>query len=513
FRIQGHYIYSELHNSQSLLYRQCSNVTEKDEISDYSKILFRDNHQPVLYQVLDQKNTAHIQCLHNYYRAGSRSIIICPLKQGKELLGLLEISSHEPGYLQPFHISKIEPAVPLFKISLEKSLEQLNSQVEELIKKKFTAVQPAVEWKFTEVSLNYLVSHYKQSDTRLERIVFEQVYPFFGAIDVRNSSTARSKAVQADLLEQLELAAVVIRKAQQEQSFPILYELLNKIEKYKSAVAETLRSNEEMAVYDFLQGQLLAVFNHLLETEPAVKVETETYFASLDPQRQYLYRHRKEYEQSIARINETLARFVDREQQAAQKIYPHYFERFITDGLEFNMFMGQSISPRKKMDEIYLRNLKMWQLTMMVKAARVTAQLEQELPMPLRTTQLILASNQPLTICFRTEERKFDVDGVGNTRYEIIKKRIDKVHIRNSDERLTQPGMVAIVYTQAKDATEYKEYIEFLQHKELLQPGIESLDLEELQGVSGLKALRVAIRPDLPGTLAVIAKETKLVVE
>ena len=513
FRIQGHYIYSELHNNQSLLYRQCSTAEEKDEISDYSKILFRDNHQPVLYQVLDHKNTAHIQCLHNYYRAGSRSIIICPLKQGKELLGLLEISSHEPGYLQPYHISKIEPAVPLFKISLEKSLEQLNNLVEELIKKKFTAVQPAVEWKFTEVSLNYLISHHKQADTRLERIVFEQVYPFFGAIDVRNSSLARSKAVQADLLEQLELAAAVIRKAQQGLSFPILNELENKIEKYSTAVAVTLRSNEEMAVYDFLQGQLLAVFNHLLETEPAVKEETETYFANLDPQRQYLYKHRKEYEQSIARINETLARFVDREQLAAQKIYPHYFERFITDGLEFNMFMGQSISPRKKMDEIYLRNLKMWQLTVMVKAARVTAQLEQELPMPLRTTQLILASNQPLTICFRTEERKFDVDGVGNTRYEIIKKRIDKVHIRNSEERLTQPGMIAIVYTQAKDAAEYKEYIEFLQQKDLLQPGVENLDLEELQGVSGLKALRVAIQPASMETMALQAKETKLAVD
>jgi len=423
---------------------------------------------------------------------------------------LLEISSHEPGYLQPFHISKIEAAVPLFKISLEKSLEQLNSQVEELIKKKFTAVQPAVEWKFTEVSLNYLISHHKQSDTRLERIVFEQVYPFYGAIDVRNSSTARSKAVQADLLEQLELAAVVIRKAQQGLTFPILNDLENKIEKYSTAVADTLRSNEEMAVYDFLQGQLLAVFNHLLETEPAVKAETETYFASLDPQRQYLYRHRKEYEQSIARINETLARFVDREQLAAQKIYPHYFERFITDGLEFNMFMGQSISPRKKMDEIYLRNLKMWQLTMMVKAARLTAQLELELPMPLRTTQLILASSQPLTICFRTEERKFDVDGVGNTRYEIIKKRIDKVHIKNSEERLTQPGMIAIVYTQAKDAGEYKEYIEFLQQKELLQPGVENLDLEELQGVSGLKALRVSIQPDKTNGAEAMNKHTLL---
>lgn len=513
FRIQGHYIYSELHNSQSLLFRQCISPAEKDEISDYSKILFRDNHQPVLYQALDQKNTAHIQCLHNYYRAGSRSIIICPLKQGKELLGLLEISSHEPGYLQPFHISKIEPAVPLFKISLEKSLEQLNAQVEELIKKKFTAVQPAVEWKFTEVSLNYLVNHYKQSDTRLERIVFEQVYPFFGAIDVRNSSTARSKAVQADLLEQLELASVVIRKAQQGLSFPILKELETKIGKYKAAVADTLRSNEEMAVYDFLQGQLLAVFNHLLETEPAVKPETEAYFSSLDSQRQYLYKYRKQYEQSIALINETLARFADREQIAAQKIYPHYFERFITDGLEFNMYMGQSISPRKKMDEIYLRNLKMWQLTMMVKAARVTAKLEQELPMPLRTTQLILANNQPLTICFRTEERKFDVDGVGNTRYEIIKKRIDKVHIRNSEERLTQPGMIAIVYTQARDAGEYKEYIEFLQQKELLQPGVENLDLEELQGVSGLKALRVAIQPDKSNEVVAVKKAAKLIAD
>lgn len=513
FRIQGHYIYSELHNSQSLLYRQCTSTAEKDEISDYSKILFRDNHQPVLYQALDQKNTAHIQCLHNYYRAGSRSIIICPLKQGKELLGLLEISSHEPGYLQPFHISKIEPAVPLFKISLEKSLEQLNTQVEELIKKKFTAVQPAVEWKFTEVSLNYLVNHYTQSDTRLERIVFEQVYPFFGAIDVRNSSTARSKAVQADLLEQLELASAVIRKAQQGLSFPILKELETKISKYISAVTDTLRSNEEMAVYDFLQGQLLAVFNHLLETEPAVKTETEDYFACLDPQRQYLYRHRKEYEQSIARINETLARFADREQVAAQKIYPHYFERFITDGLEFNMYMGQSISPRKKMDEIYLRNLKMWQLTMMVKAARLTAQLEQELPMPLRTTQLILASSQPLTICFRTEERKFDVDGVGNTRYEIIKKRIDKVHIKNSGERLTQPGMIAIVYTQARDAGEYKEYIEFLQQKELLQPGVENLDLEELQGVSGLKALRVAIQPEKTKEAEAMNKQSLLIAD
>ncbi len=98
-----------------------------------------------------------------------------------------------------------------------------------------------------------------------------------------------------------------------------------------------------------------------------------------------------------------------------------------------------------------------------------------------------------MSVTFRTEERKFDVDGTYNIRYEIVKKRIDKVRIRDTNERLTQPGKIAIVYSQAKDAAEYTEYIEFLQSQGLLKPGIEKYDLEELQGVSGLKALRVDV--------------------
>ena len=59
-----------------------------------------------------------------------------------------------------------------------------------------------------------------------------------------------------------------------------------------------------------------------------------------------------------------------------------------------------------------------------------------------------------------------------------------------------QPGKIAIVYSQAKEANEYLEYIEFLQNQKLLKPGIEKYDLEELQGVSGLRALRVDVNFD-----------------
>jgi hypothetical protein len=406
---------------------------------------------------------------------------------------MLEIMSETAGQLKPAYINKLEPAIPLFTLGCEKTLEELNNEVDRIIKKKFTAVQPAVEWKFTEVALNYIVKQQEKEHAIIERITFPDVYPLYGAIDVRNSSTERSHAIQRDIVEQLELALSVIKKAQTETPFPLLQEIEFKIEKYIHAASDVLQSEEEMSINDFMQGQVLSVFRHLHHTEPAVKNEIEHYFASLDPQLGMLYHHRKEYEQSIARINETLSRFIDKEQAAAQKVYPHYFERYVTDGLEFNIHIGQSITPRKKFDEIYLRNLKMWQLTVLAKAAKLTNSLEKELSHPLHTTQLILAHSQSLSIRFRTEERKFDVDGAYNTRYEIVKKRIDKVRIKETNERLTQPGKIAIVYSQAKDAAEYTEYIEFLQNKNLLKAGIEKLDLEELQGVIGLKALRVDV--------------------
>ncbi|OSZ80981.1 hypothetical protein CAP36_07015 [Chitinophagaceae bacterium IBVUCB2] len=496
FKINGHYIYSDLHNTNSLLFGHFQSSAEKDEISDYCKLLFRENNQPLLFETLDEQVINEVQCLPYYYKDGGRSLIICPLKLDNSLIGMLEIISTVPNQLKPSHVSKIEAAIPLFSLGLEKSLELLNNQVDKLIKRKFTAVQPAVEWKFTEAALNFIVNHQQKDDLKIERIAFTDVYPLYGAIDIRNSSTERARAIQLDMIEQLQLARQVIESAKPVLPQDLLQEIEFKIGKHLNAAKDMLKAEEELSIQEFMQSQIVSVFNHLLHTEPSVKNEIEKYFSSIDPQLGMLYNHRKEYEESISRINDNLARFIDKEQAAAQKVYPHYFERYVTDGLEFNIHMGQSITPRKKFDEIYLRNMKMWQLTVIAKAAKMTNQLEKELSHPLRTTQLILSHSQPLSISFRTEERKFDVDGAYNTRYEIVKKRIDKVKIKETNERLTQPGKIAIVYSQAKDAAEYIEYIEYLQHKKLISPGIEKHDLEELQGVIGLKALRVDINFD-----------------
>src|SRR5690606_32715970 len=89
--------------------------------------------------------------------------------------------------------------------------------------------------------------------------------------------------------------------------------------------------------------------------------------------------------------------------------------------------------------------------------------------------------------------KKFDVDGTYNARYEVVKKRVDKAFIKGTAERVTGKGKIAIVYSHKEDEIEYLRYIKFLQAKSLLDTDEEIVDLEDLEGVTGLKAIRVSL--------------------
>jgi hypothetical protein len=129
----------------------------------------------------------------------------------------------------------------------------------------------------------------------------------------------------------------------------------------------------------------------------------------------------------------------------------------------------------------------------MAAITKLTASLLPNLEYPLQTTQLIFVNTRSIDISFREDEKRFDVEGTYNIRYQVIKKRIDKVNLKNSSERLTQPGKIAIVYFNEQDAAEFAGYITDLQKQHVLKNDLEYLELQELQGVQGLKALRVGV--------------------
>jgi hypothetical protein len=231
----------------------------------------------------------------------------------------------------------------------------------------------------------------------------------------------------------------------------------------------------------------------LQEINDRLQKAVKKYLEELDPQLKVIYRARKDYESTVTLINEKISEYIEFQQDQAQKMFPHYFEKYKTDGVEYNIYIGQSLVQNKEYNPIYLQNLRLWQLLVTCGVENLTRGITPQMKTPLEITSLLLVHSQSLAVKFRMDEKQFDVDGAYNIRYEIVKKRIDKAFIKGTNERLTQPGKIAIVYSQDGDMREYLKYLDYLQSIKAIGPEIEHLELEDLQETAGLKALRVEV--------------------
>ncbi|RAK65971.1 GAF domain-containing protein [Hymenobacter edaphi] len=428
---------------------------------------------------------------------GIRSAILALLPYGDDAVGLLELGSPNPGDLDEFALDKVTAFLPLFAVAVKRNAEEIQTRVQAIVKEKFTAIHPSMEWRFTDAALNLLEKlEDGNKNAEMEPIVFQDVYPLYGSSDVRGSSTARNEAIQGDLIEHLTLANRVLKKATEFQALPILDELKFYVTKNLKRLRQGILSGDEVSILESIKSEVEPLFEYLAQHTPELRPVISEYWSNIDPELGILYKRRKAFEQSITQINDAVSDYLDEEDRRAQQMFPHYFQRFKTDGVEYNIYVGASLVHDKTFDLIFLKNLRLWQLLVSCEITRLTHRLKATLPVPLDTTQLVLIHSQALSIRFRMDERQFDVDGAYNIRYEIIKKRVDKATVAGTGERLTQPGHIALVYAQAREAAEYREYVDYLQDRGLLEPGQEELELEELQGVKGLQAIRVKVKLD-----------------
>ena len=456
------------------------NHKELIAISDIEKY-GKDSNYNGFYKVLHSQNI--------------QSVILVPLKLKEGFLGILELVSTKKYELNSINAYKLKDVIPVFKIAVKRYLEEFENKLESIIQENYTSLHPTVKWRFFEEAEEYLyqLEGPNKKIPKLKSIVFENVTPLYGQTDIKGSSLARNNAIQLDLVKQLHLASKIIKKAKDHYKLPIYNDLLFRIEECLHNIKNGLNSGDEISLTDFLKKDIYPVFNHLKALDSNLKKEIANYMNQIDNDLHVVYDKRKEYDESVNILNEQLAKFIDSKQIEAQKMFPHYFERYKTDGIDYNMYIGQSLVKNFTYDKMYLNNLRLWQLQLMCDVENLAVNLKATLKHPLEVASLILVHSNPLAIKFRMDEKRFDVDGAYNIRYEIIKKRIDKAHIKNTNERLTQPGKIAIVYSQNKDASEYIKYISYLQSNNSLLEPIEYLDLEDLQGISGLKALRVQV--------------------
>lgn len=479
----------------SLLYKiMQQNLVDKEQFNDLLDIITIKAEA----LLLDKQQDCSINELEPIWKAINKlnieALALIPIRYHGELVGIIEIFSTQSNLINEIVLKRLASIHTLIAQLFKDEITKFDVQIDKVIKEHFTSLQPSVQWKFNEEAWQFLQKiQERKPKPNIQDIKFEDVHPLYGSIDIRSSTIERNNAVFHDIRAHLQLLQNVLLELKKIEKIILLEEMIFKTNHWLTELSKDKIDNLQIRLNDFFKRDVSDLLKYFKDNHIDALSIVDSYEKATDPIHGLVFKNRNALENAIQLINTGINGYLDLFNKQLQSSYPCYFEKFRSDGIEYDIYIGQSISPEKPFNSIHLKNIRLWQLTSMAAIAKITHSLLDQMENKLYTTQLIFVNTTPIDISFRADERRFDVEGVYNIRYQIIKKRIDKVTIKGSNERLTQPGKIAIVYYAEKEIDEYIGYVHYLQKNGTLKNDLEKLELEELQGVEGLHALRVSI--------------------
>ncbi len=432
---------------------------------------------------------------HQFLKQNIHSFILAPVVKDGVKLGILELTSPRPHELNSVNAHKLDTVMPFLVNTIDRQISFMQNRIQAVIQNEYTTLHPSVQWKFIKEARKFIERHEHHLDYNLREVVFDDVYPLYGQIDIKGSSNTRNLSIQKDLHNQLANLMLIVEMMDEIPKQAAYMEKLQEFETLTHNFLTLVRTDTEQYIQYFIESKIHPLL-YSLQSSPIYNKPIASYFKELDKTNGTFYTYRRKYHTTVSITNQKMASLLDARQAEAQRTFPHYYERFKTDGVEHNLYIGSSISTKYAFTMRHLHQLRLWQLQTLCEMERAHHQLKTKLPYLLEVTTLILAFSSPLSIRFRMDEKRFDVDGTYNARFEIVKKRIDKAYIKDTSERICEPGKITIVYASPNEEIEYRGYIKTMQDQQLLGGEVEVLEVEDLQSVSGLKALRINILHD-----------------
>ncbi|MBD1429391.1 hypothetical protein [Sphingobacterium litopenaei] len=416
-----------------------------------------------------------------------------PLFHTDRFVGFIEIYSKHNNFDKNDAL-KLKPYLPHFAQLSNDFVAYLKNQLNNIILQNYTSIQPALQWRFNEVAVSYFSQLNSNKETaKLDKIIFKDVYPIYGAVDIKDSTRIRNAAQKQTLLHHLESLKQLYEELITHQDFDYLHCYGQNFENAYQCIHDKGIEKNIVNLRTFLEKKV-PIF--LAEIKPKLEDNVKLLITIDEIERNntlILDPNNDPFEKSLRAFTQMIKSEYDDLNKQLQSIFPCYFETFRTDGVEYDAYIGQSITPTSTFRDEILHEMCKHQILSMIRVVQKARTLSTDLPLPLKTTQLLFVHPEKISISFREDEKRFDVEGGYNIRYQIIKKRIDKALIENTKERLVQPETIAIVFSNEYIKDDIQKILEEIILSGLIEKDYEFLTLEELQGVSELRAIRVKV--------------------
>ena len=119
----------------------------------------------------------------------------------------------------------------------------------------------------------------------------------------------------------------MIQAASEMRSLPALDELAYRIDNRTAQIERGLDPSDEIGIIAFLRAEVESLLDHLATFGPGVRERITAYRNDLDARLGTVYHRRRLFEESVTSIAESISSYLDLEEQAAQSMFPHYFEK------------------------------------------------------------------------------------------------------------------------------------------------------------------------------------------
>ena len=437
------------------------------------------------WNVPDLSIDCQTDCERSLALQGIRSMLLIPLvvramranKGTRQLAGVVGLMSDRPHNFDGLDCKYAEELMPAFTAALRQAIQQ-----------RFTNIHPSVEWRFLQEAER------RSWGLPSEPIVFANVYPLYGISDIRGSSEERNRAIQADLLEQFQLGLLIVESVCQFHESALGEQLRLDLLDYIAKLKERVTVDAEVTALKILSDRLEVYLDYFAQCGPDALAAVETYRQSCNNDHKSVYVARARYDKTISKINFLLKETWERWQVRMQQIIPHYCDLEATDGINHMIYVGESID--SKFSVYHLRSLRYEQLRAICDCARTAFNFQSLYDTQMEVTHLVLVQDQTVDIIHdENTEKLFEVRGTRDIRYEIVKKRIDKAVDEQARTRITQPGMLTLVYSTEEEWAEYQQYLRYLARDGWVDTEIQCGTVEPLQGITGLRFARVRILP------------------
>ncbi|MEI2270549.1 GAF domain-containing protein [Sphingobacterium sp. ML3W] len=448
----------------------------------------------IFYNTMDAiKNTTSI-FEERIKTSGVRTYLCIPLIHNHDLSGILEIYSHQLDQLDNETIHSLRELVPLLSQLSHDITTEFKKRIDEIIINRFTTIQPAVQWKFNHIAAQYIQEFENdEQNAHIKPVIFEEVYPLYGAIDVKDSTVIRNASILKDFSFKVKQLALLIDELSSDGTHQLIVAFSKRVDQITESLDHISFDESMVKIIEFFRKDVQPFLDEARRQFPTKHGIIEHYARHFFTNRDTGEFYRNEFETSLRQVNHIISKELNHFNSFIQGNYPSYFQKFRTDGIEYDIYVGESITPQQPFSYEFINVFRRQQIISMARIALKAHHAKRDLPLALETTQLIFINPHSIDISFREDERRFDVEGSLNIRYEIIKKRIDKIRIKRTKERLTQTNKIAIVYLSDEILEDLNLSIQAIYDMGIIESTVEHLKLEDVQGIVGLKAIRLTV--------------------